>query len=259
MIVPVGACRAQADGPSPDVEAPPAIEEFLFLPLRLHVLSAPDAPEIDCRLTDDDLRRVLRKANGIWNKAGIHWCLEEIVREPAARLDRFRVARDLGGPPSLRLFRLLIPEGSRGTDGLHVFYVHELPVNGVWMGTDFAIVKETARLRPVEGGIDEPIPRVTAHELGHALDLGHRQDRTNLLASGTTGTKLNEAEVGTARKKARTISGALTLTELRAAASAGDDDRARRLWSWLAEVPGGEPEARKALKDLSPPQRPDRD
>ena len=75
-------------------------------------------------------------------------------------------------------------------------------------------MKETAKLREVEGGIDEPIPRVTAHELGHILGLPHRQDKTNLLASGTTGTILNEREVKTARAEARMIPGVRTYAEL---------------------------------------------
>ncbi|MEI7821499.1 MAG: matrixin family metalloprotease, partial [Verrucomicrobiota bacterium] len=47
---------------------------------------------------------------------------------------------------------------------------------------------------------DEPLPRVTSHEIGHALSLSHRQDRTNLMASGTTGFSLNDTEVKAARE-----------------------------------------------------------
>ncbi len=47
-----------------------------------------------------------------------------------------------------------------------------------------------------------PLPRVTSHEIGHALSLNHRQDRTNLMASGTTGFSLNEAEIKAAREMA---------------------------------------------------------
>jgi predicted Zn-dependent protease len=43
------------------------------------------------------------------------------------------------------------------------------------------------------------LPRVTSHEIGHALGLKHRQDKTNLMQSGTTGFSLNDAEIAAAR------------------------------------------------------------
>jgi hypothetical protein len=140
-------------------------------------------------------------------------------------------------------------------------------VNGVWLGEDVAIVQETAKLREVEGGLDEPIPRVTAHELAHMLGLPHRQARTNLLASGTTGTLLNTEEVATARREARHQKGVATTGELRGraeeAASRGDLERARRLWGWLAAIPGdGAAEARTrrdALESRPPDPRADHD
>src|SRR4051794_38384453 len=126
-------------------------------------------------------------------------------------------------------------------------------VNGVWMGEDFAFVQETAKLREVEGGIDEPVSRVTSHELGHALGLPHRQDRTNLLASGTTGTRLNEAEVKAARDRARENPGATSVAAVRqeaeAAETAGDRARARRLWTWLAGIPGAGADAARTRLD----------
>ncbi len=53
---------------------------------------------------------------------------------------------------------------------------------------------------------------MTAHELGHALGLPHRQ---NLLASGTTGTILNQAEVDRVRSRASAIPGTATVPDLR--------------------------------------------
>jgi hypothetical protein len=77
-----------------------------------------------------------------------------------------------------------------------------MPNNGIYF-PEAIFAKDTAALRAVAGGIDEPLPRVTSHELGHALSLPHRQDTTNLMASGTTGTRLNEEEINQARKAAR--------------------------------------------------------
>src|SRR6266513_184924 len=83
----------------------------------------------------------------------------------------------------------------------HGYYLKQMTVNGIFLG-EAIFVKDTASLREVEGGMDEPLPRVTAHELGHAFGLAHRQDETNLMASGTTGRWLNEEEIRRVRERA---------------------------------------------------------
>jgi hypothetical protein len=240
--------------PARDATDTPPYHEFLVIPLRVHILSASNLPEVDCHLGDADVTRIVSKVNAIWNKAGIHWGLESLVREPAARQDRFLIARDLHGADNLGVYRILCPDESRKGAVLNLYYIHEFGVNGIWLGRE-AIVKETAQLRKVEGGIDEPLPRVSAHELGHALGLSHREDRVNLLASGTTGTLLNAEEVKAAREAARQIDGSATVAEIAhqaaSAESAGDRARARRLWTWLAQVPGdGSAAARRQVERL---------
>ena len=230
-VLVLAAVASGASEPAADVTSPPPAEAFIVVPLRVHVLTSTDVPEIDCQLTDADVERVIAKMNRVWSVAGIYFGVESVVREPAAKVDQFkRIREELGGAP-LGLFRILRPEGSRAFDGLHVYYVHKLPVNGVYMGEDYSFVQETAKLREVEGGIDEPVPRVTGHELGHALGLPHRQNRTNLMASGTTGTLLNEAEVKVAREKALKTKGAMRYDEC--VKKAEGDERATR---WVEEI-----------------------
>jgi len=169
-----------------------AHEDFLVVPVRVHRLQSDDADALNCRLKDDDVRRVFGKINRIWNRAGLALAIESIRQETAV------VPKDFDAGV-LEEFRATRPADSHPPGMIHVYYVHQLPTNGVFMGRDAIFVKDTASLRPVKGGVDEPLPRVSSHEIGHAMGLAHRQDTINLMASGTTGWSVNDDEIGTVR------------------------------------------------------------
>ena len=158
-------------------------DEYLAVPLRVHLLSAKDSPAIQTTLTEKDIARILGKVNGVWAQAGVRFHLESLLREEALHQESY--AGDGGLPRSALLG--LRPMDPKAAGMFHVYYIKQMSVNGIYLG-EAIFVKDTASLRRVEGGIDEPLPRVTSHELGHALGLPHRQDTTNLIASGTTGT-----------------------------------------------------------------------
>ena len=171
----------------------------LLIPLRVHLLAAKGLPEITTTLTDMDVTRILHKINLVWAPAGLHFYLESVVNEEAANPEVFlahKGAAERFGLLSLR------PEESKGSTLFHVYYLKLMSVNGIYLG-EAIFVKDTASLRAVAGGIDEPLPRVTSHELGHAFGLPHREDTTNLMASGTTGICLNDEEIQRVRERAK--------------------------------------------------------
>src|SRR5207248_2128138 len=137
------------------------LNDYLLAPLRIHLLSAPDTPGVTTTLTVTDVARILPKINRVWAQAGIHFYLESLVQEEAANLD----SGPQHGKPDDR-FGLLSqrPAASQATNLLHVYFIKRMSVNGVYLGAAI-FVKDTASLRDVEGGIDEPLPRVTSHEL----------------------------------------------------------------------------------------------
>jgi predicted Zn-dependent protease len=170
-----------------------SFQEYLLVPLRVHLLSAKETPAIQTTLAESDVTRILGKLNSIWSQAGLHFYVESLVREEANQPETYRSVL-LG----------LRPSASLATNLFHVYYLKKLVMNGICF-SEAIFVKDTASLRPVEGGLDEPIPRVTSHELGHALGLSHRQNTTNLMASGTTGFWLNDEEIKQARLVARKL------------------------------------------------------
>src|SRR5438034_8583953 len=169
---------------------PFSFNDYLLAPVRIHLLSAKDSPAIQTTLTEKDITRILGKMNGVWAKAGLHFYLESLVREEANVPE---VSPQPGEPSGRRWLLGLRPSPSKATNTFHIYYLKQMSVNGIYF-PEGIFVKDTASLGKVEGGIDEPLPRVSSHELGHAFGLPHRQDTTNLMASGTTGTGLNDEE-----------------------------------------------------------------
>ena len=229
--------------------------EFLLVPLRIHLLSAKVATNLNTTLTEPDIARILPKMNRVWAQAGVHFFVESLVREEAAGQDGYAERARTNEPPALMSLR---PEASRDSNCFHIYYLHRCQPNGIYIGPGGIFVKDTASLRKVAGGIDEPLPRVSSHELGHAFTLEHRQSVTNLMASGTTGTWLNDAEIKQARDAARKkpwIQRAPdVLKRADELAAEKKDPEARVLYERLVAVPVAGSEIERARKIANQPK-----
>ncbi|MCE9519101.1 MAG: Matrixin [Verrucomicrobia bacterium] len=186
---PCGMCEPVANAVRSEAKTP-----VIIVPVRVHLVQSKATPAMHTTMTEADVRRIFGKVNMVWSQADISFEIESIVRTEAAA-----VSPELDAKEEFTRVIAMIPKASLCTTALNVCYVKEVKPNG-FFHRGLIVVKETASLQTVEGGIDEPLPRVTSHEIGHALRLAHRQDRTNLMASGTTGFSLNDAEIKAARE-----------------------------------------------------------
>ena len=178
-------------------EDAPAKLPTITLPVRIHLVQSDTMPAMHTTLTEPDIRRIFGKVNKVWAQAGIQFEIESIGPTKAIALKP-----EMETKPEFDRVHAMIPKERLSPTALDVCYVKQVQPNGFYYGEP-VVVKDTASLREVPGGLDEPLPRVTSHEIGHALGLKHRQETTNLMASGTTGFSLNDAEIATAREKAQ--------------------------------------------------------
>ena len=223
-------------------------DEYRLLPVRFHLLESEFQEPLNCQLSVEDVDRILGKVNGIWQQASIYFYLESVVHEPAA--NQYVIGGFTRGAP-IQLYPLIRPPQSMAHNMFHLYCIHEFQPNGATIGGhDVIFFKDTASLIPVEGGIDEPLPRVLSHQLGYALSLGNVDDTAYLMANGTTGTLLSEREVFAARQAVQSIEWHMTPATMSEAAAShlekGAMREARDLYETLMAVPGRSP-----LKDAA--------
>ncbi len=243
-----------------DVTKVPAFDQFVVVPLRVHVVASPGFAMTDTKISDAAILRSIPAINAIWSKAGITFGLDSIVREPAGQIERFQLQVKLldGEFKNFDPFAMLLPQTpSRAFPGLHLYILHELPVNGFYIpAADAAVTLEEPSLRQVRGGSNDPLARVAARFLGEAMGLAPgRGDEVGLASGGTNGVGLSEGEIAQVRQVVRTIPGVVAVADLarqaEAAAKTREIDKARRLYTWLTTVPGAGPGLGEAKKQLA--------
>jgi hypothetical protein len=170
---------------------------IISLPVRVHLVQSGAIPEMHTRLVEADIRRIFVKVNMVWAQAGIQFAIESI-----GPMQAIAPGPEAQSKPEFAQVKAMFPKERLSQTVLDVCYVKKVGPNGFFY-EELIVVKDTASLKEVPGGLDEPLPRVTSHEIGHALGLQHRKDTTNLMASGTTGFSLNETEIAIARAKAK--------------------------------------------------------
>lgn len=159
--------------------------ELLTLPVHIHVVES-EHEDIQAHTLPADIPSIFVIANSrYWSQANIQWVFRGVQSHAITNNSDTdyvnAVADDDEQLATSQLARFA--EGATLQPGFNVFIVHNLgaiPFNGQYFNTGVAVISET---NSKEGGEDY-IAYLLAHELGHALGLGHEGTFYNLMHPG---------------------------------------------------------------------------
>lgn len=180
-------CTTQSSEPmaSPTAAAQPA----LTLTLTVYILDDIDGV-VSSQRTEQEVRDILTQVNKIWEPANILIELEQIKRiEIPAKLFAVIMQGDFDQFYQAAAAQTVdISHDSLMTG----FYINELFANGIAPSGRYAFF--------VTDNPTVSAERVTAHEIGHILELHHvLDDEQRLMYSGTAGITLTAEEITVAR------------------------------------------------------------
>lgn len=172
---------------------------MITLPVKVHLVHSAAHPGLQSTLQAADVRAIFAEVNAIWQQGGIRFELKGVDAVQALDIAPRRwLQRDRDWVKSA------LPTQQFSLAAIDLCIVRKMGPNGFFYGEP-VVVSETPEFTKVKGGADNAVARVTAHELGHVLGLQHREDRTNLMASGRNGISLNQEEIQAARQRASQI------------------------------------------------------
>lgn len=201
----------QVRAPNPAIiENAPVADSTIRLPLRVHLLEAPDAEHVTTTRTPAAIDTMLDVANGVWAQAGIQWYLESVFREAAP--NGVVLEQIIAGttPPTREALVSIAPTGRLLRPGWNLFMIRDF--GQVGGGVFWA---ELSGIMLGERGYGYELPAsgrggtTLAHELGHSLGLAHVPcDSTRNIMANACGEpgqprRLTPEQIATAREQAR--------------------------------------------------------
>lgn len=173
----------------------------LILPVKVHLVQSHTYPNLHAKYVEADVLPVFFEVNRIWSQAGIRFELKNM-----GTLQALEVAPKKWLQRDRDWVKSALPQAHLSATAIDVCFVRQMGPNGFFYGEP-VVVSETPTFTKVKGGSENAVARVVAHELGHVLWLKHRENHTNLMASGRNGVSLNNQEIKDARQRAMEIIG----------------------------------------------------
>lgn len=198
---------ACAEGDSP--QSPGGSElEPIALNVRVHLLQSAEFEPLNSGLSDAALATLFEGVNAIWERAGVVWNVESIIREPAQNAEEFLRAFRGEVPPSVQILSSIFPQDSLLRGEWNVIVVKDLGAiaGGFYLNTVGVVI--FGEFGPIGAqSVTGAGRRILAHELGHSLGLDHVPctPEGNLMSPGCASadrTRLTTEQVESARRQA---------------------------------------------------------